>query len=555
MSTKSVAVEQAGGKVRRHAPLVAALAFAGLGGSFMQTILIPIQSKLPELLEAGRDDTAWVITVTLLVAAICTPVSGKLGDMYGKRRVSIILLSLLVAGSVVCAFSLSVLPLIIGRALQGMGTGVIPLGIAILRDELPPGKLGGAIALVSATLGVGGALGLPVSALVTEYFDWHALFWVSAGIGAVAVALYLLVVPAGESRNQGRFDFWGAVGLAMGLVGLLLALSRGNTWGWLSVPTLVSLLIGILSLLAWGWYELRRQNPLVNLLVSSKGPVLMTNLASVAMGFALFSSSIVFPQLLQLPESSGGLGLSIVDASLILVPSGLAMLAMAPIAGRISRRAGPKLLLVAGATIIALAYLAAVLMLPSIWLVLVVNMMIGIGIGLGYAAMPTLIMLAVPVGETGAANGLNTLMRALGTSIAAAVVAAVLAGSAGAAGAPMNRVNRDFFWHLSSGCLQLWFAESWPRSFRNRGLCDRRGNRPALGHVPKPCQARFRVALEHVLAARQSYQCLVRHSPSHCGAGPFPHEITDGVMPRLAGSRSQGWGRAGLGGHHRRRWG
>lgn len=451
MSIKSVEVEQVGGKVRRHGLLVAVLAFAGLGGSFMQTILIPIQSKLPEMLEAGRDDTAWVITVTLLVSAICTPVSGKLGDMYGKRRVSIVLLSLLVVGSVVCAFSPSVLPLIVGRALQGMGTGVIPLGIAILRDELPPEKLGGAIALVSATLGVGGALGLPVSALVTEYFDWHALFWVSAGIGAVAVALYLLVVPAGQSSNQGRFDFWGAVGLAIGLVGLLLALSRGNTWGWLSAPTLVSLLIGILSLLAWGWYELRRQNPLVNLRVSSKGPVLITNLASVAMGFALFSSSIVFPQLLQLPESSGGLGLTLVDASLILVPAGLAMLAMAPIAGRIVRRVGPKPLLVTGAIIIALAYLSAVLVQPNVWLVLVVNMMIGIGIGLGYAAMPTLIMLAVPVGETGAANGLNTLMRALGTSIAAAVVAAVLAGSAGAAGGTGAPTETGFFLALVLG--------------------------------------------------------------------------------------------------------
>ena len=451
MSTKSAEVERVDGKVRRHALLVAVLAFAGLGGSFMQTILIPIQSKLPELLEAGRDDTAWVITVTLLVSAICTPVSGKLGDMYGKRRVSIVLLSLLVAGSVVCAFSPSVLPLIAGRALQGMGTGVIPLGIAILRDELPREKLGGAIALVSATLGVGGALGLPISALVTEYFDWHALFWVSAGIGAAAVALFLLVVPAGESRNQGRFDFWGAVGLAIGLVGLLLALSRGNSWGWLSAPTLVSLLIGILSLLVWGWYELRIQNPLINLVASRKGPVLMTNLASVAMGFALFSSSIVFPQLLQLPESSGGLGLTLVDASLVLLPSGLAMLAMAPIAGRISRLVGPKLLLVAGAAVIALAYLSAVLMQPNIWLVLVVNIMIGIGIGLGYAAMPTLIMLAVPAGETGAANGLNTLMRALGTSIAAAVVAAVLAGSAGAAGGTAQPSEHSFVLALVLG--------------------------------------------------------------------------------------------------------
>ncbi|TCL83089.1 MULTISPECIES: MFS transporter [unclassified Rathayibacter] len=410
--------------------VIAVLAFAGMGASFMQTILIPIQAQLPELLDASRDDTAWVITVTLLVSAICTPVSGKLGDMYGKRRVAIVLLSLLIAGSVICALSPTVVPLIIGRGLQGTGMGVIPLGISILRDILPKERLGSAIALVSATLGVGGALGLPISALVTENFDWHALFWVAAAIGAVALALFVLVIPAGDSNARGRFDFGGAVGLAIGLVGLLLAVSRGNEWGWTSAPTLISAGIGVVALLLWGWYELRRSNPLVDLRVSARGPVLMTNLASVAMGFALFSSSIVFPQLLQLPETTGGLGLPLLEASLILMPSGLAMLAMSPVAGRVEKRVGPKPLLVAGAVIIALAYLAAVVLEPTVWLVLVINVVIGIGIGLGYAAMPTLIMRAVPVSESGAANGLNTLMRALGTSIAAAVVAAVLANSA-----------------------------------------------------------------------------------------------------------------------------
>ncbi|MFJ4027558.1 MFS transporter [Paenarthrobacter sp. NPDC089989] len=410
--------------------VIAVLAFAGMSASFMQTILIPIQAKLPELLGASRDDTAWVITVTLLVSAICTPVSGKLGDMYGKRRIAVVLLSLLIAGSVICAFSPSVIPLIIGRGLQGTGMGVIPLGISILRDVLPKQRLGSAIALVSATLGVGGALGLPISALVTEHFDWHVLFWVAACLGGLALIFYLVVVPSAGSNVRGRFDVGGAIGLAIGLVGLLLAVSRGNEWGWTSAPTLIWLGIGLVSLILWGWYELRQANPLVDLRVSARGTVLMTNLASIAMGFALFSSSIVFPQLLQLPEATGGLGLQLLNASLILMPSGLAMLAMSPVAGRIERRVGPKPLLVAGAMIIALAYAAAVVLDLNMWLVLSINTVIGVGIGLGYAAMPTLIMQAVPAGETGAANGLNTLMRALGTSIAAAVVAAVLANSA-----------------------------------------------------------------------------------------------------------------------------
>lgn len=420
--------------VTRPNVVIAVLAFAGMGAAFMQTILIPIQAELPELLGAERGATAWVITVTLLVSAICTPISGKLGDMYGKRRVAVVLLVLLVTGSVISALSPTVVPLIIGRGLQGTGMGVIPLGISILRDILPKERLGSAVALVSATLGVGGALGLPVSALVTEHMDWHALFWLSAGIGALALILYLVVVPPSRPGTPGRFDFWGAVGLAVGLVGLLLGVSRGSEWGWISPATLSSFGIGVLALLIWGWYELRRTNPLVDLRVSARGPVLMTNLASVAMGFALFSSSIVFPQLLQLPEKTGGLGIPLLQASLILMPAGLAMLAMSPVAGRLQRRAGPKPLLVAGAVIIAVAYLAAVSLDLTLWWVLTINTVIGIGIGLGYAAMPTLIMQAVPIHETGAANGLNTLMRALGTSIASAVVAAVLAGSAVEAG-------------------------------------------------------------------------------------------------------------------------
>lgn len=419
----------------RYGLIIAVLAFAGMGGSFMQTILLPIQSELPELLNASRADTAWVITITLLVGAIFTPIAGKLGDMFGKRRIALVLLALLVAGSVIAALSTSVGPMIVGRGLQGMGTGVIPLGIAILRDVLPPKRLGSAIALVSATLGVGGALGLPISAFVTENYDWHILFWVAAGIGTLSFALFLVVIPASTLRTGGRFDFVGAIGLALGLGGVLLAVSKGNEWGWASVQTLALLIGGIAVLLLWGWYELRRDAPLVDIRVSARGPVLMTNLASIAMGFALFASSIVFPQLLQLPTETGsGLGLTLLQASFVLMPSGLAMLAMSPVAGRLERRFGPKPLLVAGAAIIAVTYLVAVLVDLEVWHVLVINTVIGVGIGLGYAAMPTLIMRAVPANETGSANGLNTLMRSLGTSVAAAVIAAVLAQSSIAVG-------------------------------------------------------------------------------------------------------------------------
>lgn len=416
--------------------VIAVLAFAGMGASFMQTILLPIQAELPTLLGVSRDVSAWVITVTLLVAAICTPISGRLGDMYGKKTVALALLGLLALGSVVAALSPSVVLLIVGRGLQGMGMGVVPLGISILRDVLHRDRLGSGIALVSATLGVGGALGLPISAFVTERYDWHVVFWVAAGIGLLALALVAWIVPVSTLRTGGRLDVVGVIGLAIGLTGVLLAVSRGNDWGWGSPRTLGLLLGGLLVLLVWGWYELRIPEPLVDLRVTARGTVLFTNLASIAMGFALFASNVVFPQLLELPTAAGGLGLSLMHASLILMPSGLVMLAMSPVAGRLEHRFGPKPLLAAGSAVIAISYVIAVVVDLDVWHVLVVNLVVGVGIGLGFAAMPALIMRVVPSHETGAANGLNTLMRSLGTTSAAAVVGGVLA----AGGAELNGV-------------------------------------------------------------------------------------------------------------------
>lgn len=422
---------RAGRGTPRAAPhwlIVAVLAFAGMSAAFMQTLVLPIQSELPELLDASREDTAWVITVTLLSASVITPIAGRLGDMVGKRRVVLALLALLVVGSVIAALSDSLGGLIVGRALQGAAIGMIPLGISIMRDVLHEHRLAGAIALMSATLGVGGALGLPVSALIAENGDWHALFWLAAALGAVNAVLVILVVPVSTLRTPGRFDYVGAVGLAVGLSGILLAISRGNECGWMSPGTLISGIGGVAVLLGWGWLQLRTPDALVDLRVAARRPVLLTNLSSIAMGFAFFASNIAYPQILELPAESGaGLGLSLIQASLVLIPLGLVMMLMSPLSARLNRVFGARVLLISGALVIVAAYVFSFEFHTEVWQILLANIIIGVGIGLGYAAMPLLIMHAVPARETAAANGLNSLMRSLGTSVAAALIGAVLA--------------------------------------------------------------------------------------------------------------------------------
>ena len=447
--------------------IVAVLAVAGLCSSFMFTLMVPIQSQLPALLGASREDTAWVVTSTLLAAAVMTPIAGRLGDMYGKKRIVLVLLALLVAGSVIAALSTGIIGVIVGRALQGAVTGVIPLGISILRDVLHYKKVDAAIALISATLGVGGAIGLPISALVTEYSDWHVLFWMAAGLGVVVFALVLTIVPESVLRTAGRFDLVGAVGLAIGLIGLLLAVSRGNEWGWTSTPVLVCGIGGAVVLLAWGWYELRAENPLLDLRVAARPAVLLTNLASVAMGFALFSSNVSYPQMLELPTAVGGFGLSLLAASLVVMPSGIVMMILSPYSGRLSRLFGPKLLLILGSLALILSYAFTLLLSTEVWHIVVANIGIGVGIGFGYAAMPMLIMRSVPQSESGASNGLNALFRSVGTSLAAAVIGAVLAAftvpfEGGTAPSPVG-FQVSFWLGLGAAALAFGLAQVIPR--------------------------------------------------------------------------------------------
>lgn len=417
--------------------IVFVLATAGVVSAFMQTIVTPVIPELPELLSTTRGDAAWVLTATLLAATVSIPISGRLGDMFGKRRLLIILLVLLLIGSVISALSNTLIPMVVGRVLQGVGLGVISLGISILRDAVHPKGLGGAIALVSATLGIGGAVGLPLAAWVAENFDWHLLFWMAAGLVALLIIAVILVVPVSTLRSGGRFDFGGALGLGVGLVAILLAVSKGSEWGWGSPVTLGLIGGGALVLVGWGFYELRVRDPLVDLRVASRRPVLLTNLASIPIGFGFFVVTGAMPIVLESPvESEVGLGLPLVLASLCLMPLGVVMFFMSPVAARLSAARGPRTSLVLGSLIVALGFALGIGLLTEVWHVILVGAIVGVGAGLAYSAMPTLIMRAVPPRETAAANGLNSVMRTLGSSIAAAVIGVILASHPDATGVP-----------------------------------------------------------------------------------------------------------------------
>lgn len=398
--------------------------------SLMQTLVIPLIPELPKLLNTNASNASWVITATLLVAAVATPVVGRLGDMYGPKRLLIACAILMTLGSVIAASTSAWVPVVIGRALQGFGVPIIPLGISVLRTCVPGHRVGTAMGLMSASLGVGGALGLPLAAIIADHFDWHAVFWFAAILGAMSGVLFAALVPRiPAAASSDRLDPLGALGLAAGLVTLLLGISKGGNWGWGSATTLGMFAASIVIFAMFGWWQLRIDSPMVDLRTTVKRPVLMTNVASVAVGFAMFALALVGPQVLELPVTTGyGLGLSMVEAGLWLAPGGLAMMVASPVASRIAAARGPRFTLMLGCAIIAASYLAGFVLLGGAWQLCLFNVLVSVGVGFAYSSLPALINAAVPMSETAAANGINALARALGTSISSAVVGAVLTG-------------------------------------------------------------------------------------------------------------------------------
>ncbi|MGW4195774.1 MFS transporter [Streptomyces sp. NPDC005004] len=485
---------------RAGGALVPVLAFAGIVVAVMQTLLVPVIKDLPQLLGTEPSNATWVLTSTLLSGAVATPIMGRLGDLYGKRRMLILSLAVMVAGALVSALTSQLIVMIVGRTLQGFAMGAIPLGIGLMRDMLPREKLGSAMALMSSSIGVGGGLALPAAALVAQHTDWHALFYGAAGLGVLSIVLTLLVVPESPARAEGSFDLLGALGLSAGLVLLLLPITKGSDWGWSSGTTLGLFGAAVAVLLLWGVYELRVAAPLVDLRTTARREVLLTNLASIMVGVSFYVVSLVLPQLLQLPTATGyGLGQSMVVAGLCVAPLGLTMMFTAPVYARLSARYGPRTTLIIGLLVIAAGYAGGLGLMHAAWQTIITSVALGAGIGLAYSSLPALIVGAVPASETGAANGLNTLMRSIGTSVSSAVIGMVLANTAqpvggGLAIPTMHGFRVSFLIATAAVLVGLVLAFFLPRT-----------PRPAQQHTQLRASSEEDANLEHARAVLRGF--------------------------------------------------
>ena len=435
------------------------LCLTGTAVALLQTVVVPLIPEFPAIFGVSADDSSWLITITLLTAAVGTPIIARLADMFGKRRMMVVALLAMIAGSLVAAIGQNFTAVVIGRGLQGLSIALVPVGISIMRDELPKARVAAATSLMSATLGIGSALALPLSGFINAHMGWQGIFWLPAGVGVIMLVAVLLVVPESEVRTSGRFDFIGAILLTIGLSTLLLGITKGGAWGWTSEPLLLTFLATIVVFALWIPYELRVGSPLVDLRTSARRPVLLTNIASILVGFAMYANMLLTTQQLQMPLASGyGFAMTVFAAGLAMVPAGLAMVFFSPISALITNKLGAKTTLITGSLVMVFAYVARVYLTGSVVLIIIGATLVSIGTAIAYASMPMLIMRSVPITETASANGLNSLLRSIGTSTSSAVVAAlltamVIGGGGSSAGLPSLAAFQAAYWIAALAAL------------------------------------------------------------------------------------------------------
>jgi MFS family permease len=414
---------------RTHPTLIlAVLALAGLAYAMLSSSVVPALPTMQRALHTNVTGITWLLTAYLLAASVGTAILGRLGDMYGKERLLLWTLVILSAGTLLAAVSSSLGVIIVARFIQGASGGIFPLAFGIVRDEFPHEKVAGSIGLLSAILGVGAGIGIVLSGVIVEHLSYHWLFWIPLAATLLAAVATWRYIPESPVRVPGRINWLAATLMTIGISTVLLAISETTTWGWGSTKTLVLILVGLAFSIAWVRVEVRSEVPLIDMTMMRVRGVWTTNTVAFLLGAGMYASFIVFPQFAQLPKSTGfGFGASVVVSGLYLLPSTIGMTLLGIYAGRISARYGSRSALLVGTAFTTVSFVLLTVDHAHPYDLLIAAALLGVGIGLAFAALGNLIVQAVSSHQTGVATGMNTVMRTLGGALGGQLSATFIA--------------------------------------------------------------------------------------------------------------------------------
>lgn len=389
-----------------------------------------IYSALPTLMKTfgASGKVMWIVTIHFLVAASASALCGRLGDMYGRKRIMLCVLGIAATGSLASACSTGLAGMIVGRGMQGIAGACIPLSFGMARALMPPAKIPLGISLVTMTATVTGSLGLLVGGFLIDHFPWQSIFIVSLGVTVVAFLVVAFLVPTvPPAPSQGTLDIAGGLVFVPAVVGLLLGLIQAKIWGWTDQRTVGLIGASFLLFLFWCRYELRRAYPLIDLRLLITRQIGLANACMVLLALGAMQYTLVLPVLMQQPLSTGvGFGISATTAGLLQFPLMLVHLFGAPWSGQLAGKRGARHTTLLGAALLCVAWTVMALKHDALWLVLLMDYVQALGMSILFAAIPNLIVEAAPAQRVSEATGMLSVVRTVALAIASQVVAFTL---------------------------------------------------------------------------------------------------------------------------------
>jgi EmrB/QacA subfamily drug resistance transporter len=379
---------------------------------------------LPEIrgdVGASSEGLQWVMNGYLLTIAVLVVTAGRLGDMFGRKRVFIAGMVVFAIGSVVSGAAADQVGLIAGRILQGAGAApMLSLSLALVCNAFPPAEQPRALGIWAAVSAV--ALGIgPLAGGVLIEVDWRLIFWMNLPVAAIGVAITAIAAPESTDPGAGaRIDWTGLAALSVGITAAVLALVQSNAWDAELTASLA--LVGLLALAAFWRVERRGSNPIVDFALFRNGPYFGASAAAFALVGAYWAVMFFQPQYLQDVR-----GHSPIAAGLLILPVTVPMIFVSPFSGRLIGRFGARRLMTAGMVcgVVGLLLLTRVGADSSLALVLGAYLLFGIALGLVYAPMSTAAMAAMPGEKVGIAAGVLAMDRVLAGAVSLAATGAV----------------------------------------------------------------------------------------------------------------------------------
>ncbi len=385
----------------------------------------------------GLELQAWVTTSYLITSTVATPIYGKLGDIFGRRKLFIIAISIFLFGSLLCGFAADMFQLAMFRAVQGIGAGgLFALALTVLADIVPPRERARyqgmflAVFGTSSVLGpvVGGLFASADSILFTE--GWRWVFLINLPIGAVALFMVVTFLHVPHTPKPQRIDWWGAVTIVLAVVPLLLVAENGNEWGWGSTLSISMYVVGGLGILAFILAErAAKEEALLPLALFRSSSFSMSTIVGVIVGFGMFGGMITLPLMLQLVN-----GATPTESGLMMLPMVLGMMLATMVAGQITRKTGQyKIFLRTGTFMLLVGYLYMLTYNADMpfWQMSIGMLVIGMGLGQLMQTLTLVAQQSVQASDIGVATSSATFFRQMGGTLGVAVFISILFNSLG----------------------------------------------------------------------------------------------------------------------------